>query len=240
MRWLLILTLSLTFGISCNKQIDSIDSNNIAEQVEDWYPTTIGSWSEFKIDTVSFLKSSNDSIVTIHSSSHFFREEILDSIVDFGIPYQLRILVQKRKDTSLSWIFHRYYTQSNSANALIKNEDNFKFVKLQFPLRNNVNWKGNKYIDSSSTNIYHDWNYKYTNLYYPFYIENLYFDSTFTVIQHTDSNAIEKTLFFEVYAKKIGLIYAEYQKLEKQNGANPWTMPENGYIIKKTITNWKK
>ncbi|MFN5847364.1 MAG: hypothetical protein ACK43K_02630, partial [Chitinophagales bacterium] len=71
-------------------------------------------------------------------------------------------------------------------------------------------------------------------------ISSIKFDSTVTVLQHLDVNAIEKTHFYEVYTKNIGLVYAEYNKLEKQNANNGWDKPENGYTVVVKVIDWKR
>lgn len=234
-----VLFFSILTLYSCNKEreVIAIPSNEVYKE---YFPTSIGYWQEYQIDSFKYVKSPNDTGVTKLFSTSYYREEIGDTIKAFDTPYQLQIKAFRKKNINDNWLFYRNNSIQIQSNFITKNEDNLRFVKIQFPINPTTSWKGNKYIDTSIKTIYSDWNYGYVNLFQPYRLGINQFENTVTVIQYADSNAIEKTLFYEIYAKNVGLIYAEYQKLEKQNGANPWTLPENGYAIRKSIIDWKK
>jgi len=224
---------------SCGKEVEPTISSSDTDYAS-WNPIALGYWQEYKVDTFKFIKSPNDTGVTQSQSTIYFHEEITDTLNDFDTPYQFKLRIDSRKNTTDNWGFFRNISIQNTANTFQRNEDNIRKIKMQFPISKSMNWKGNKYVDSSLIGTDSDWNFAYTNIYQTISVNGINFDSTVTVVQYADSNAIEKTYFYEIHAKRIGLIYAEYQKLEKQNGANPWTLPENGYIIRRSIVDWKK
>lgn len=225
--------------LGCSRDIEP-SSVQSYDKLSDWYPTAIGFWAEYKVDTTHYLLDFGDSIVRTTVSSGYFREEIIDTLTDFDTPYQYRMLTQYRKDISSLWSFYRYRSILPTSSTILKNEENLKYVKLQYPIREGFSWKGNRYLDSSQSTGFQDWNYTYSEVKKPYQVGALSFDTTLTVVQIADSNAIEKKYSIEVYAKGVGLIYSEWAILEKQNGANPWTMPENGYVIRRQIVNWKR
>lgn len=224
---------------SCDKDIES-SSNTNTDEDKKYYKSSLGFWQEFQIDTFTFVKSQNDTSVTKTHFISFLREEITDTLRDFGTPYQYLLKSYRKKNLADNWSFYRNNSILPTSDYVTKNEDDLRYTKLQFPINSSQSWKGNRYIDSSINPSFSNWIFVYNNIHKPFSVGSNSFDSTVTVIQYADSNAIEKTYFYEIYAKNIGLVYAEYQTVAKQNGANPWTMPENGKIIRKSILNWKK
>jgi hypothetical protein len=235
-----IVLLGLVFTFySCDKDVETSVITN-SEEDRTYYNSSLGFWQEFQVDTFTYVKSQNDPTVTESSTRSYLREEITDTLRDFGTPYQFSLKTYRKKKLTDNWLFYRNNSILPTSGYVTKNEDNLRYTKLQFPITSKQSWKGNRYIDSSIIKDYADWDFVYNHIYQPFSVAGNSFDSTVTVIQYADSNAIEKTYFYEIYAKNIGLVYAEYQKVAKQNGANPWTMPENGMIIRKTILNWKR
>ena len=138
------------------------------------------------------------------------------------------------------WIFLKNISVQPLTDRITKNDNNLRLVKLFSPVSASTSWKGNQHIDTSINKLYGDWNYKYVDLFQPKTISNFQFDSTITVLQHLDSNAIEMTNFFEIYAKNVGMIYSERHLLEKQNAENFWDKPENGYSVITKLVDWKR
>jgi len=236
---LLGLCIIVGFALSCSSDIDTTVPTETENNLTNWYPTTIGFWTEYSIDSTTYRLQQGDTQVIISNSTSYFREEIEDSVPPFDTPHQFRIRASWKRSTVDNFQFHRYYSIMPNSSYLVKNMDNQHYVKLQVPIRNEFSWKGHRMLDSTSP-IFYNWNYTYSKVNEPTTIASNYFDKTITVIQIADSNAIEFRYSKEIYAKNIGLIYSELSILEKQNGANPWSKPENGYTIRKRIINWKR
>lgn len=119
-----------------------------------------------------------------------------------------------------------------------------------FPPKKDKTWHGNAYInveDESTLEYYnpekYDWEYTYTEV----NIKKVFGGQTFEnciVITHIDEeNLFEKKYSTEIYAKDVGLVYKELLILRTQ--AAPSNAPfieraENGFILKYTISNYKK
>ena len=233
------LSIIFSFTLSCSPNLDTSNPPEIENNPSEWYPKTLGFWTEYSIDSTTYRLQQGDTQVIISNSTSYFREEIEDSIPSFDTPRQFRIRASWKRSMTDNFQFYRYYSLLATSSYIVKNIDNQRYVKLQAPIRNELSWKGHRMLDSVSP-IFSNWNYTYTKVNEPITISSNYFDKTITVIQIADSNAIEYRYSMEVYAKDIGLVYSELSILEKQNGANPWSKPENGYTIRKKITNWKR
>jgi hypothetical protein len=102
-------------------------------------------------------------------------------------------------------------------------------------------WKGNRMIATDAPfEFYKDWVYKYKDLNKSLTLPILFFNKTVKVEQIDDSNLIEKRYAAEWYVEQIGMVYQEIYDVKKQNPLNGWDKPENGYIVKKQIIDWKK
>lgn len=224
---------------SCNKVTDTFVSEpSIA--YNNYFPTSVGFWIDYQVDSTRYIKSNLDPAPIITKSTTYFREFIEDTLSGFDTPYQFKIKVFTRKSLSEPWVFLRNNSIQPLSNQITKNENNLRFIKLHSPVNSSISWKGNRYIDTSIKQDYGDWSYRYIDLFQPKTISGFQFDSSITVLQYIDSNVIEKTHFFEIYAKGVGMIYSERNKLEKQNVENFWDKPENGYSIVTKVIDWKR
>ena len=225
--------------LSCEKVVDTFTSNESYSHTS-YYPSNIGYWIDYRVDSIRYIKSTLDPQPIVTKTTTYIREFIEDTLLGFDTPYQFKIKVFSRKSLSDPWVYQQNQSIQPQKDFLTKNEGNLRFVKLYSPIHSRISWKGNKFIDTSIAKLYGDWDYKYIYLFQPKTISAFNFDSTITVLQYLDSNAIEKTHFFETYAPRIGLVHAEYHKLEKQNVENSWDKPENGYSIVRRVIDWKK
>lgn len=232
--------LALAILSGCSTSTDTTFPTNSTTNLTDWYPTSKDFWAEYVIDSTMYLRDFQDTVTFIRNSQFYHREEIRDTIIKEDSLVQWMVRAERKKLITDPYTLFRNYSLTKSPELILKNEDNIRFVKIQAPIRDGMKWLGNRFIDTSTTKIYEGWNYTYQNINKPFQVDAHRFDTTLTVIQIADSNAIEKKLVYEVYAKGVGLVYSEFSLLEKQDGAAPWTLPENGYTIRKRIVNWKR
>jgi hypothetical protein len=224
---------------SCQKVLETATADSQIAYNE-YYPSKLGFWVDYQVDSTRYIKSSLDPQPIITGTTIYIRELIEDTLIGFDTPYQFKVKVFTRKTLSEPWVFSKNISIQPLSNRITKNVDNIRLIKLHSPINAALLWKGNKHIDTTVNKLYGDWDYKYIDLFQTKTISSIKFDSTVTVLQHLDTNAIEKTHFYEVYAKNIGLIYAEKNKLEKQNADNGWDKPENGYTIVVKVIDWKR
>jgi hypothetical protein len=105
-------------------------------------------------------------------------------------------------------------------NQLIQNEGNELFVKLIFPVSNDLTWDGNQFnnlpnsgnlFNGNGSEVYHVTEYDQSKT----LTTDLEFDKTITIVQNGfDDPIVGKDIRNEVYARDVGLIYKEVTQLE--------------------------
>src|SRR5690606_24012329 len=101
-------------------------------------------------------------------------------------------------------------------------EENLRFIKMVFPLREGVEWNGNKHIDvttiipiaGESVEVFKSWSYEALSVGETEIIGDFVFDEVATLSQADSENLIELRYSQEKYAKNIGLVYREMKILE--------------------------
>ncbi len=238
MRYFTLISLFLLFN-NCKKEFNNIDLGL------DFYPTEIGFWQEYSVDSISFSDFTNP--ISIDTSQYFLREEIESSFLDLHKDKNFRI-EQFKKTDSTDWKINNVFTLKASNTNLQKVGNDLRFIKLVFPPENDKTWNGNVYIDAidaPSLDFYnpkkYNWSYSYSEVNSSQQIGEFTFDSCITIIQIDEENLFEKKYSKEIYAKHVGLVYKELKILKTQ--APPSNLPfeeraENGFILKYTISDY--
>jgi hypothetical protein len=161
------------------------------------------------------------------TSTYQIKEEIDSPYIDNTGNEAFRIIRSRRKDDNSQWVTTDAWSANLTDHTAEKVEENLRFIKLDFPIVLNREWFGNSYIQTDSNLSYlAGWKYQYTSIHQPLTLNGLSFDSTVTVTEQIDSNAIQRYIFIEKYAKHVGMIYKYEDTLSTQPG-QPW----DGHII---------
>ena len=167
-------------------------------------PTDTGRWILYDVDSTSY------SILTTR-----YRFQVLERIDSVYIDGQgrpsLRLERFRRDSAGAPW--HPEITIWNSTLTLQRYErveDNIRYVKLGFPIRENRTWDGNAY-NNSIEDIY-----EYESVHSEYTQGSFYFDSALVVLRGAPPNAIERKNGKEVFANHVGMIYREYYDLNIQ------------------------
>jgi hypothetical protein len=182
--------------------------------IYNYFPTKVGSWVIYDVDSVRF----NDFYkpVRVDTSTFQVLEKIESNFTDNEGRTAQRIEVYKRQTQEDNWTLDQVYYQVLTKSMAERVEENLRFIKLIFPPKTNISWKGNAYIsyeDGWGCGFWGDWDYKYLDVDKPKKINSLQFDSTLTVFQVDDSNAICRSFGNECYAKNIGLVSKKFVRL---------------------------
>ncbi|MGE0569188.1 MAG: hypothetical protein AB7O73_14715 [Bacteroidia bacterium] len=116
-------------------------------------------------------------------------------------------------------------------------EDNFRYTKLAFPIKEDQTWDGNAF------NTLPMQDYKYAYFDKPETLNNLSFAKVVKVDQKNEASLIEKKAQFEKYAKGVGLIEKEIIEIYSNNviqGIPIEQRIEKGYIYKQRIIAYGK
>lgn len=239
---LIYLFIFILFFAHCKK------TDNIAIDLGyNYYPTEIGFWQEYQVDSVFYSDFTNP--ISVDTFSFQIKEVIESSFLDLNANENLRI-EQYKKDATSSYQIRHIFSLKASAVNIQKVENDLRYIKMVFPIKENKSWNGNIYLDVKeeptlnylNTEKY-DWNYVYTSVHESLQIGNFTFDSCVTVMQIDEENLFEKKYSKEIYAKNVGLVYKELLVLDTQtppSSASFLERAENGFILKYTILDYKK
>jgi hypothetical protein len=167
-----------------------------------------------KTDTFKFqLKEKIESIFTDNQNRPTIRLERYKKNYSATVPY-----------SSMSWVLKDVWAENRTANTSEKVEENVRYIKLHFPVKENQKWNGN------SQNTLAAWDYDYAFFDQARTIGNIKFDSVLQVTQFDDKlqNLIEHKYYIEKYARNIGLIYKQVIDVESQP---PSPAPPNFFSV---------
>ncbi|RYZ55173.1 MAG: hypothetical protein EOP49_03520 [Sphingobacteriales bacterium] len=227
---LLAALVSMTF-FSCTKEKERVYPN---DPTRGYFPLQFGRYVTYDVDSTLW-----DDYKKVKSVFKYqMRYTIADTFRDNSFRLSYRMDVHIRKTENVPWKVHRVIYLTPTDNHLEYVEENLRFIKLVFPVSNNVTWKGNSMINSMDQDYtyFQDWNYYYSDMAQPFNNGKAYFENTVTVNQVDDSlNNPENqpsdyaylTHGKEVYAFDAGMVYREMTHWTYQ----PTIGYRNGYSV---------
>jgi len=212
----LFLALVATVAIySCKKADD--DTETTIDVSNDYFPTQVGKYIIYNVDSTVW----DESVCLKVGKKYQMMYIVADTFTDgMGRP-SYRIDRRIRRGTEDQWKQHDVLYVTKTPTTLEWSQDNFRYIKLIFPVAENATWQGNAYIQAADTPISYmgGWNYNYTGVDKPFNVGEITYDETVTVNQVdvavNDPETLPKahasrTFGKEVYAKGLGLVYREY------------------------------
>jgi len=234
----ILLTILFSFE-ACNR----IDENGFKTFGYEYFPLKTGNFNIYNVTDSIF--SLSDPRATV--KNYQVMELVADTFTDMNKDKVFQIERYSRQDSLTSWNLDSVWTSRlmfapgrQAYNKAVKTENNIAFVKLVFPVSNNLKWNGNQLNaqnppDSiNQNNIYGT--YKMVNVNKKY----LKYDSTLFVIQNNDTvpNNQKWEKKTERYATNIGMIekqkvYVEFDCPNGQcSGTNQITF---GYKTKYTL-----
>jgi hypothetical protein len=217
-----VVVLILLFSACSEEFLDT------TERIEyNYFPLEVGDYIIYQVDSFVF----DDFTMTDTQSSFLVRELVESIFVDASGNEVYRLERAYKVNEADSWGTAGYdiWFASKKGNSFEKIEENQRYVKLLFPIKNGNEWKGNIHIntqplvnDAFGTPIenplryLNDWDYTVNNLNEPYNINGFSFDSTVTIIQNEYGIQTDTIGAREVYANHIGLIYKEIWVLSTQ------------------------
>ncbi len=219
------------FLSSCKDKKDNYTIDYLAE----YAPIDSGHYVIYDVDSITYRYA--NPVYTRDTVHYQLKEEIGDTTYDNLNQLCYQLDVYRRADSNSAWSFDRRWLVKRTPTAFEKTELDLKFVKLVFPPQYGKSWNGNAYLPTTTPyQLFQNWDYKYTEVNYPRAYGNFSFDSTLVVSEINDSNLLEKILRKEVYALHTGMIYQEWEHLEKTRVTTDWqTGPESGFRIRMKI-----
>lgn len=205
----------------------------------EYFPTDQGRYNQFAVDSIQW----DDFNSTIDTFNFDIRELNDTIILDNSGDSTVRLERLRRDSINGAWYIKDIWSMKRTATTAEKVEENERFIKLRFPLKNDKVWDGNYY------NTIGNWDYKITALGEPFTVNGVTFPETVTVLQTGINDIpqgqteplINKQIGKEVYAKGVGLIYKELMITEAYT--NNITIPydqriKRGFKMKMVLTDY--
>lgn len=169
-----------------------------------YFPTTTGSYVIFKVDSTYYGVNQEHYVYQI-------KEEIVDQFIDdAGRPAQI-LNRYYRPGNGSPWTLIDVWTILRTPTTAERVEENVRYVKLEFPVKEGGTWNGNAFNNQPA------WQYVYQNVNKFADVGILQFDNTLTVQQWNNVNLVDQEVFYEIYAKDIGLVYKQKKDLNVQS-----------------------
>lgn len=238
--------------IGCIKKTETYQT----DQPADYLPLKVGSYITYRLDSTVF--TAFGSVTEIHS---FQEKHIVDAQIPDALGRPSYRIIRFTRDTTDTqpWAFAGTYFITPLNNTLEVIENNLRFVKLIAPIKENITWKGNRYLPDNplsalytfnQNNNMGSWDYTYSSISGTESIKGKTYNNVLTVdgIDETFNMDINTTnvtnpqvigyvnYFQEKYSKGIGLIFQQFDMWEYQpaNSQNP-SPAKVGFGVKRSI-----
>ncbi len=235
---------------SCDKStLDDFD----LQMGYEYFPLEVGQSRLYALDSIIFDPSPQGIIPD--TLSGFFREDIVDTLRDNTGALVFRIERYYRKTTADPWLIHSVVSSSRGEQEAVFSENNLRFIKLRFPLKEGLEWDGTAYfpervnieVAGETMDYYKGWNNIVLEKRPDYSLNAQSYSDVFVVEIANLVNNIQLRSGMEVYAPDKGLIYQEVQVMDTQceyccNGdfafcnSLPWVeKAEKGLILRKWL-----
>ena len=206
-RQLFLLLFGLILSvISCKKDSDLSQNPDLGYN---YFPVDSGRWIVYKADSIVH----NDFTGTVDTFRFQIMEVMAGDFKDNEGRVSQRLERYKRENETSSWKIKDVWWMTKTATRAEQSEENRRYIKLAFPVKNGQSWDGNALNTETAQH------YSYEDVHEPYQINGLSFDSVVTVLQQDQLNIIEKKYSIEKYAKGVGMVYKEYISLDFQKDA---------------------
>ena len=233
MRFHQFLTLLAAFSLllfaSCKDE--STFEDPIIDETQQYFPLQIGKQITYRVDSIIY-DPINETEIQVDTSFVYVREIVTDTFTNEVGDLIYTIERSKSFDAAFNWQITDVWAASKSQTRAERYEENLRFVKMVFPVRNGDIWDGNTFIDETtlypvageSMEIFKSWFYEVMSTDEPETIGGFTFDEVTTIQQANEENLIERRYSLEKYAKGVGLVYREMEIYDTQNinESIPW------------------
>lgn len=251
LRSLLILSIFSLIINACGERT-TLEPEPFDESQYAYFPLEIGRYAVYQIDSIIYDFAAGGSVRDSFRISA--KEIVADTLRDQTGQLLFAIERYERTSDAEPWILKNVTTAARTETQAIRVENNFKFLKLIFPLDTRSEWDGNLWIDEDREieiagermRPFINWHYEVDSLDVQAFVGQFAFDSTLLVTEADDTNIIERRLSRARYARHVGLVWREQWILDSQYcnqspppadcETRPWELKaEKGYILRQTI-----
>ena len=220
-----------------------VDTTKLSPYLYDYTPVNVGHTVIYDVDSVRFnyLNGDTQQVDTFH---YQLKLVVQDTFLDVNSKVNFRMETWKRVDTTQPFIIDHAWYCFTTRNTFEIVENDLHFIKFVFPPVMGANWQGNEYLPANDTvadtyRPYAGWTYTVTSVNAPTTVNNMRFDSTvvITEINTEPRDKVYGALSRNTYARHIGLIYKEWEVINKQSVRSTYEYPDsaNGFRIRMRI-----
>lgn len=178
----------------------------------DYAPNILGKYVVYDVDSTVYDDFNKDTT--------YFKYRVKEKMEEFytdneGRPATKMVRYVKKYDPAVSydnipWTIKDVWMVNKSKTTYEVVEENVRFVKLTFPVKDGAEWNGH------AQNTLGERNYTYNYFDQKEVINNASFDYVLYVEQKDDKhkNNIHREFYIEKYAKYVGLVYKEIKDLQ--------------------------
>lgn len=181
----------------------------------DYAPISVGKYVIYDVDSTIYDDFFNDTTYSKYRIKEKIEEQITDNE---GRPAFKMIRYIKKYNSSVSydnipWTIKDVWTCTKTNTTYEVVEEDVRFTKLIFPVKEEATWKGNAH------NTLDDWDYEYIYTDRAEAINGTSFENVLYVQQKDDNhkNVIHREYYIEKYAKNVGLVYREIKDLKSKD-----------------------
>jgi hypothetical protein len=204
----------------------------------EYFPLAIGQQRNFVVDSILF--DPQGTRVSIDTTTTFVREVVADTFRNSNKDLEYRIERYERSNALDNWILKSVLTESRTTSQAQRFENNFRLVKMVFPVQSKQEWNPLLYVDpltkvdvkGEPLELFKGWKASIKNLDQSW---NQY-PNTLEIQFSNYENAIELRRGTERYAANVGLVYRELSVLNTQclpcQGQAWEKKAQSGFILK--------
>lgn len=185
--------------ISCEQEDEILNDPGL-----DYFDISERSYIDYQVDSIF-----HDVPAGVQDTFSFQVRELIDTTFFDGEGRPTaRLERYYRDDDSSAWVLRDVWVANRTSTRGEKVEENVRFVKMSFPVRQGEVWDGNAF------NTLEEWEYTYSEVDVPNTISDIDYERTARIIQRDRSNLIESEYAEEVYAYGIGMVYKRIDTLK--------------------------
>ena len=250
--WFLVFAVLIVLN-ACGKR--ETDTLNDTSYQYGYLPLSIGQSIEYQLDSILF-DTDTLGVRLLDSLTSMVREEVIDTNRSVSGDLEYKI-VRSELQPNGSWRPVRTIITGRDAQKAWRTEDNFRLLKMIYPMDRRSEWDGLTWINrdieveirNNRIRPFSNWAFEVDSINIPRNIGAFSFDSTLVITEANDVNAIEKRFSRVVYALHVGPVYIEQWILDSQYCNQvpppsdcetlPWELKgERGFIVRQTVTKY--
>jgi len=200
---IIIIALGLGFAYACKKSqpLPPVDLHY------EYLPIEPGHWILYSVDSTVW----DDFTQTETFYSYILKEVFESEFIDLEGRPSTRIERYVQFHDTLPFTLRDVWYATATPTRVEKLEENQRFIKMVFPVKDKARWNGN------AMNNLPEANYEIRDAHQPALIGNNLFDSTAYVLHVADTNLlIKKDFAYEIYAKHTGLVFKKFLQITTQ------------------------